>query len=109
MDHVGVMKPITKWVDAVYQTTASPSTSSWAIRHAVSGIPGPAFLEIPMDIFMGQSRVDDADAPAIRTSAPRLSPTAPRCAPPSSCCRKSQAADADGRHQRQVVAAPARR
>jgi len=74
MDHVGVMRPITKWVDAVYQTHRIPEYIELGIRHAVSGIPGPAFLEIPMDVFMGQTEWENAPIPRIRTEAPRLSP-----------------------------------
>jgi acetolactate synthase-1/2/3 large subunit len=74
MDHIGVMRPITKWADAVYQTHRIPEYVELGIRHAVSGIPGPAFLEIPMDVFMGQVEEDKAPIPRIRTEAPRLSP-----------------------------------
>jgi acetolactate synthase-1/2/3 large subunit len=75
MDHIGVMKPITKYADAVYETKRIPEYVELAIRHAVSGIPGPAFLEIPMDIFMGQVEEDEAPIPKyIRTQAPRISP-----------------------------------
>jgi acetolactate synthase-1/2/3 large subunit len=74
MDHVGVMRPITKYADAVYQTHRIPEYIELAIRHAVSGIPGPAYLEIPMDIFMGQAEESAAPVPRIRTEAPRLSP-----------------------------------
>jgi acetolactate synthase-1/2/3 large subunit len=44
-----------------------------AIRHAVSGIPGPAYLEIPMDVFMGTVE-QEVTIPRIRTAPPRLSP-----------------------------------
>ncbi len=74
MDHIGVMRPITKWADAVYQTQRIPEYIELGIRHAVSGIPGPAFLEIPMDVFMGQVEEDQAPIPRIRTAPPRLSP-----------------------------------
>jgi len=74
MDHVGVMKPITKWADACYDTRRIPEYIELAIRHAVSGIPGPAFLEIPMDVFMGQAEWEQAPIPPIRTAPPRLSP-----------------------------------
>jgi acetolactate synthase-1/2/3 large subunit len=74
MDHVGLMKPITKWADSVYQTHRIPEYVELAIRHAVSGIPGPAFLEIPMDVFMGEEEWENAPIPPIRTAAPRLSP-----------------------------------
>ena len=74
MDHIGVMRPITKYADAVYETYRIPEYIELAIRHAVSGIPGPAFLEIPMDIFMGQVEEDQVVIPRIRTEPPRLSP-----------------------------------
>ena len=74
MDHVGVMRPITKYADAVYQTHRIPEYVELAIRHAVSGIPGPAYLEIPMDIFMGSAEEAQAPIPRIRTEPPRLSP-----------------------------------
>ncbi len=74
MDHIGVVKPVTKYADAIYQTHRIPEYIELAIRHAVSGIPGPAYLEIPMDIFMGQAEEDEVPIPRIRTSPPRLSP-----------------------------------
>ncbi len=74
MDHIGVVRPITKYADAVYQTHRIPEYVELAIRHAVSGIPGPAYLEIPMDVFMGQAEWEQAPVPRIRTEPPRLSP-----------------------------------
>jgi acetolactate synthase-1/2/3 large subunit len=74
MDHIGVMRPITKYADACYETYRIPEYIELAIRHAVSGTPGPAYLEIPMDIFMGQVAWENAPVPRIRTRAPRISP-----------------------------------
>ena len=74
MDHIGVMRPITKYADACYQTHRIPEYIELAIRHAVSGIPGPAYLEIPMDIFMGQAEWESAPVPKIRTAPPRIQP-----------------------------------
>jgi len=74
MDHIGVVRPITKFADAIYQTHRIPEYVELAIRHAVSGIPGPAYLEIPMDVFMGQAEWEQAPIPRIRTEPPRLSP-----------------------------------
>jgi acetolactate synthase-1/2/3 large subunit len=75
MDHIGVVKPITKYADAIYQTHRIPEYVELAVRHAVSGIPGPAYLEIPMDVFMGQAEWEQAPIPKyIRTEPPRLSP-----------------------------------
>jgi acetolactate synthase-1/2/3 large subunit len=74
MDHIGVMRPITKYADACYESYRIPEYIELAIRHAVSGTPGPAFLEIPMDIFMGKVADDNVIVPKIRTTAPRISP-----------------------------------
>jgi acetolactate synthase-1/2/3 large subunit len=74
MDHLGVVRPITKYCDAIYETKRIPEYIELAIRHAVSGIPGPAYLEIPMDIFMGSVEDEDVFIPKIRTQSPRLSP-----------------------------------
>jgi acetolactate synthase-1/2/3 large subunit len=74
MDHLGVVAPITKYRDAVYTTSRIPEFVELAIRHAVSGIPGPAYLEIPMDTWNGQVEWEDAPIPRIRTQSPRLSP-----------------------------------
>jgi acetolactate synthase-1/2/3 large subunit len=74
MDHIGVVRPITKFADAVYQTHRIPEYVELAIRHAVSGIPGPAFLEIPMDVFMGSTEWEHATIPRIRTEPLRTSP-----------------------------------
>jgi acetolactate synthase-1/2/3 large subunit len=74
MDHLGVVRPITKYCDAIYQTKRIPEYIELAIRHAVSGIPGPAYLEIPMDVFMGSAEEAEAPVPRIRTEPPRISP-----------------------------------
>ncbi|MBW2448086.1 MAG: hypothetical protein JRG83_19495 [Deltaproteobacteria bacterium] len=75
MDHIGVMRPITKYADAAYETHRIPEYIELAIRHAVSGIPGPSYLEIPMDIFMAEVEWEQAPIPKyIRTEAPRISP-----------------------------------
>src|SRR5262249_59243683 len=44
-----------------------------AVRHATSGIPGPAFLEIPMDVLMSPGDFDKAWFPKFRR-APRQAP-----------------------------------
>ena len=74
MDHVALMKPITKWAGACYDTARIPEYIEIAVRNAVTGIPGPAFLEIPMDILMASAEVDKTLFPKIRTSPPLISP-----------------------------------
>ena len=74
MDHVALMKPITKWAGTCYDTERIPEYIELAVRHAVTGIPGPAFLEIPMDILMNDVNEDNVVFPPIRTTPPLISP-----------------------------------
>lgn len=74
MDHVGLMKPITKWADACYDTRRIPDYIELGIRHAVSGNPGPAFLEIPMDILSAEVEEEDVRFPDMRPEPPVLRP-----------------------------------
>ncbi len=67
MDHVSVMKPITKWADTCYHTDRIPDYIEMAIRHAVSGNPGPAFLEIPIDVLSAEIDADKVRFPVMRT------------------------------------------
>src|SRR5262249_39926844 len=51
MDHVGIMRPITKFATTVYQTERIPEMIGTAFRQAYNGRPGPAFVEIPADVL----------------------------------------------------------
>ena len=75
MDHVAVMKPITKWADTCYSTDRIPDYIEMGIRHAVSGNPGPAFLEIPMDVLGAELEWEDVRFPTVRTEPPLLIPS----------------------------------
>ncbi len=66
MDHVSVMKPITKWADACYQTNRIGEYIESAIRTAMSGVPGPAFLEIPMDVLHAPVDLETVTMPTFR-------------------------------------------
>ena len=68
------MKPITKWADTCYDTKRIPDYIEMALRNAVSGNPGPAFLEIPMDVLSGEVEWDEVRMPKMRPEAPLLTP-----------------------------------
>ncbi|MBW2415395.1 MAG: hypothetical protein JRG76_12885 [Deltaproteobacteria bacterium] len=74
MDHVSMIRPISKWADSCYETARIPEYIEMAVRHAVSGVPGPAFLEIPMDVLGGQVDESAMDIAPIRNRAPQLTP-----------------------------------
>ncbi len=54
LDQLAVFKPITKWADRVLETRRIPEYISDAFRHAVSGKPGPTYLDLPVDIIEGE-------------------------------------------------------
>jgi len=51
LDHVSLMKPITKLSTSVPDTERIPELINTALREAFNGRPGPSFLEIPMDVL----------------------------------------------------------
>ena len=75
MDHVSVMRPISKWADACYQTERLGEYVELAVRTALSGVPGPAFLEVPMDVLHAPLELDAVSIPPFRDY--RVAATAP--------------------------------
>ncbi len=71
---MSVMKPVTKWADSCYDTRRIPEYIEMGIRHAVSGNPGPAFLEVPIDVLSGEVEMEDVRFPKMRTEPPILIP-----------------------------------
>jgi acetolactate synthase-1/2/3 large subunit len=52
MDHVELMRPITKWAATVTETRRFGEYLTIGFRKAMSGVPGPVFLECPLDLLM---------------------------------------------------------
>lgn len=63
MDHVSVLKPITKWSVQVPSPKAIPEYLSRAFTAATTGVMGPVFLECPMDILFDRASVDEVEVP----------------------------------------------
>lgn len=57
MDHTEMLKPITKFAKCVHQTERIPEYIAAAVRSAMTGRQGPAFLEIPTDVLF--QKVDE--------------------------------------------------
>ncbi len=85
--------------------SASPSTSSSRSATRFRAFPGPAYLEIPMDVFMGQVRVGATRrCRASARTPPRLSPDRAEVRAALELLAEREAADGDGRHVGEVVA-----
>jgi acetolactate synthase-1/2/3 large subunit len=58
MDHVSLMRSITKWSVSVPEPGRLPEYIQNAFRVATTGVPGPVFLEMPLDLLF--MPVDDS-------------------------------------------------
>ena len=60
-EQVGLLRPITKAAWSVAETRQIPEVLTTAIRTALTGRPGPVFVEIPVDLLM--TTLEDRLAP----------------------------------------------
>src|SRR5574342_640815 len=74
VERVDLLKPITKGSWTVSETRQIPEVLATAIRTALTGRPGPVFVEIPVDLLM--TTVEDRLAP-IPTAYVHRRPLAP--------------------------------
>ncbi len=51
MNHVELMRPITKWAASVPEARRIADYIAIALRKATTGVPGPVFLEMPLDLL----------------------------------------------------------
>ncbi len=63
MDHVTLMRSITKWSATVPETRRIPDFLAMAFRKATTGVPGPVFLEMPLDVLMLMEKSEDLTYP----------------------------------------------
>jgi acetolactate synthase-1/2/3 large subunit len=52
MNHVELMRAITKWAVSVPETRRLQEYVQTAMRVATTGVPGPVFLEMPLDVLL---------------------------------------------------------
>lgn len=55
IDQVALMRPITKWARSITHVERIPEFVAMAFRQAVSGRPGPVFLELPIDVLFARA------------------------------------------------------
>jgi acetolactate synthase I/II/III large subunit len=70
MNHVELMRPITKWSVAVPSTDRLQEYVDSAMRVAQANVPGPVFLEMPLDLLMNWAD----DAPPVTGPMPPARP-----------------------------------
>ena len=76
-DQTPILAPMTKWAGDLPAPARLPDVFRTAVRAAVSGCPGPAYLGIPADMFLRPIEGNPAiyaDAPFTRVAAIRPEP-----------------------------------
>ncbi|HZP43996.1 MAG TPA: thiamine pyrophosphate-binding protein [Candidatus Binatia bacterium] len=63
MDHVSLMRPITKWSVSVPSTERLGEYVASAFRVATTNVPGPVFLEMPLDLLFNTVEEDKVVVP----------------------------------------------
>src|SRR5688572_15374310 len=58
IDQVAVFKPVTKWAERIYDAKRIPELVATAFRQAMTGRPGPVYLDLPGDT-LGEKVEDD--------------------------------------------------
>jgi acetolactate synthase-1/2/3 large subunit len=74
LDQIALMQPITKYARTVLHPDRIPEYVAAAYRHAVSGRPGPVFLDIPIDVL--HTPVEEGEVPTFSEVAPEGRPVA---------------------------------
>jgi acetolactate synthase-1/2/3 large subunit len=76
LDQISLMRPITKYARTVLHPERIPEYVAAAWRHAVSGRPGPVFLDIPVDVLY--TPVEESHVPTYQHFAAEGRPAADR-------------------------------
>jgi len=61
IDQVAIMAGCVKWADRVYNLKRIPEQVNMAFQQAMSGKPGPVYLDFPGDILYGKIDEDEVD------------------------------------------------
>jgi thiamine pyrophosphate-dependent acetolactate synthase large subunit-like protein len=74
MDQVAAFKPITKWAEQVTDPRRVPEFVETAARHALSGRPGPVYLDMPGDVLYRKVEEDEVVYPDVSAESYRVRP-----------------------------------
>jgi acetolactate synthase-1/2/3 large subunit len=74
-DQVAMATPVTKWSHRITNVERIPDLVDKAVRIALSGRPGPVYLEMPIDIMFGPIAEEDVILPIRPTLVARPAPS----------------------------------
>ncbi|RJP27166.1 MAG: thiamine pyrophosphate-binding protein [Actinobacteria bacterium] len=68
VNQVDMIKPVTKWTGKCHDVARIPEYMEAAFSHAISGRPGPVYLELPPDILIPPLGEDGISYPTTRST-----------------------------------------
>jgi len=71
IDQLAVFKPVTKWAERIYDAKRIPEVLATAVRQAMTGRPGPVYLDLPGDTIGEKVDEDHIVWPKPFTTLPR--------------------------------------
>ena len=74
-DQVAMAAPVTKWAHRITNVERIPDLVDKAVRIALSGRPGPVYLEVPIDIMFGPMAEKDLVLPGRPALSARPAPS----------------------------------
>lgn len=69
IDQVAMARPVTKWSGRATSAETAVRLTAHAIRTALSGVPGPVYLELPIDVLFGDASEIAIDPALVRRAA----------------------------------------
>lgn len=78
IDQLAVMRPVTKWAERVHEPGRIPQYVDLAFRRAMSGMPGPVYLDLPGDILYGDVDEEKVQWPRPAAQLERARSAAPQ-------------------------------
>ena len=73
-DQVAMVRPVTRWAERVTSVEMIAPLACAAIRAMFAGAPGPAFLEIPIDVLFSEIEEDAVEIPSLAPVLVRPAP-----------------------------------
>lgn len=76
IDQLAIMRPVTKWAERVYEARRIPEYVNIAFRRAMSGKPGPVYIDLPADVLYAEVDEKEVVWPTAPASTARSRPAA---------------------------------
>ncbi len=73
-DQVAALRPVVKWAERIYDAKRIPDYVNLAFAKALSGKPGPVYLDFPSDVLYAEIDEDDVSWPVVKPEGHRTRP-----------------------------------